>query len=198
MAAANINLNLKCFWETKPRADQSDVSTFILESLAVLQYIFRSSLMFHFGLFRRWLMLYHEKWRTHTYTHTRQGLKISRCLTKSHCFSAATMALFRKGKWRSYLCSKQNQFRDGGGSYINVDLEFHWYTHYVTQCTQVYHNTPKPCAKAEFTSVEVLEIGAGLAEYFALCMCMLTMRRFVFVKEIAFVLLTTEDVMSCT
>lgn len=58
------------------------------------------------------------------------------------------------------LCAhlrKQNQFREGGGSYINVDLELHGYIslnpshHYVTQCQSTSLNW-------------VLHIGAGFGE----------------------------------
>lgn len=52
---------------------------------------------------------------THTYTHTEAGLKY---LSKSHCFSAGTMALFRKETLSPYfvLVFGNNQFREGGSS----------------------------------------------------------------------------------
>lgn len=88
-----------------------------------MRYIFRYPVMFQSQLQRRGGEKKTKKKhdlspKIQDITHTEAGLKY---LSKSHCFSAGTMALFRKETLCPYfvLVFGNNQFREGG-SYISV------------------------------------------------------------------------------
>lgn len=87
-----------------------------------MRYIFRYPVMFQSQLQRRGGEKKKKKHdlspKIQDITHTEAGLKY---LSKSHCFSAGTMALFRKETLCPYfvLVFGNNQFREGG-SYISV------------------------------------------------------------------------------
>lgn len=173
-----------------------------------MHYVFRSPVMFHFFYIyiyegEETQPCFHLRCRTHT-----RGQTISNNLTQSHCFGAATMALFRKkNECSCFVRILGNRIREGGGSYIKCwsgvslmhEIPHATMRHSAVKSAKIHLWTDSGCVHRLSSPVDWCKTWKnpkaflGQPIYYIFCCVCTTNEEALFIKQSWFVLMTPTN-----